>query len=162
MLTALVWVGLLAPPTEPPRASDAIDPVTVVGAELPRAPAVEPEPVPQPAPAPEPLALVTAAAPERRCLASRRCAGMRIGGGLVGGLGLAAVGTGIGLLVRPDEVIPERPAFVTSTHPAGLATLTLGVGVTLTAVLILVASRSTERRVAGRQALRLDPAGLHF
>ncbi len=163
MLAALVWVGLLAPPEDPPRASDAVEPVTIVGAALPIEP--EPAPTPAPEPTPEPLEPAATAEPEspsdRRCLATRRCAGMRIGGGLVGGLGLAAVATGIGLLVQPDEVIPERPAFVTSTRPAGLATLTLGVGVTLTAVLILVASRSAERGT-GRQALRLDAQGLHF
>lgn len=165
MLAALVWVGLLAPPDAPPRASDAVEPVPIVGAALPVAP--EPTPTPEPASLPEPVptteppAAPPASPSDRRCLATRRCAGMRIGGGLVGGLGLAAVATGIGLLVQPDEVIPERPAFVTSTRPAGLATLTLGVGVTLTAVLILVASRSAER-ATGRQALRLDAQGLHF
>ena len=100
-------------------------------------------------------------APPTRCIADRRCRAMRISGISVGVLGLAAIGTGVGLVLAPDRVLAATPAYVTSTRPPGLVTLTLGVGVTLTAVLVLVASRSSSRDREGRHA-RLDGLGLHF
>lgn len=162
LTAALTCVGLLlgspalAEPPAVPR--DEFDPVPITAVERPVAPVVEPvvEPVPEPIviqPAPmivEPL----------RCMAERRCRGMRIAGIAVGVVGLAAVGTGIGLVARNDRVIPETPAFVTSTRPPGLVALTIGVGVTLTAVLVLVASRSATR--ASARAARLDRFGLRF
>ncbi|MFO7565719.1 MAG: hypothetical protein R6X02_23960 [Enhygromyxa sp.] len=74
------------------------------------------------------------------CEQSKSCRRMTVAGIVVGTFGLAAVGTGIGLLVKRDEVIPESPTFVTSTRPAGVVIVTLGAGVTLTAVLMLVAA----------------------
>ncbi|MFV8753463.1 hypothetical protein ACNOYE_23170 [Nannocystaceae bacterium ST9] len=146
---------------EPPR--DEFEPVTITPVERPTEPAppfvvVEPPPplVVADSPAPSPPAEPPS------CLADRRCRGMRIAGVVVGVVGLAAVGTGIGLVARPDQVIPETPAFVTSTRPPGLVALTIGVGVTLTAVLVLVASRSATRGSARAQRVRLDAAGLRF
>ncbi len=139
---------------EPPeRAADAFEPVSITAVERPVDPVVLPEPEPEPeleiveAPAigePEPIP----------CMADRRCRAMRLSGIAVGVLGLAAVGTGIGLVARPDQVLVDSPAFVTSTHPPGLVVLTLGIGVTLTAVLVLVASRQTRRGPAKAAGLR--------
>jgi hypothetical protein len=87
---------------------------------------------------------------------------MSAAGIVVGILGVAAVGTGIGLVVKRDEVIPESPTFVTSTRPAGTVTLTIGVGITLTAVLMLVAAHKGYKK-RGDQA-RVAPLanGLRF
>jgi hypothetical protein len=173
-----------APPRELPDvdgpATDPVPAPSEVSPEPAPAPETAPSPAPEtvtetvtetaspPAPTltstddpPEPLAV----APTRDrlgCAGKPACRRMTIAGIVVGTLGLAAVGTGIGLLVTPDEVIPERPTFVTSTRPAGLVTLTLGAGVTLTAVLMLIAAHKGYKQ-RGEQA-RVVPfaGGLRF
>jgi hypothetical protein len=160
----LTCVGLLfgSPAlAEPPaRPRDHFDPVPITAVERP----VEPLPAPAVEPVPEPIVILPAPLvpePPVRCVADRRCRGMRIAGITIGLIGLAAVGTGVGLVTRKDRVIAETPAFVTSTRPPGLVSLTIGVGVTLTAVLVLVASRSATRAPSSRAA-RLDRFGLRF
>ncbi len=163
---------------EPPAAPVEPDPST------PARPDVAPDPAPAPAEAPppisgassqalqpgqadetipEPLEPEPAAPAPMRCRDSRRCRGMTIAGIVTSTLGLAALGTGIGLLVAPDSPIPDEPAYVTSTRPAGLVSVTIGAGVTLTAALMLVAARQAYRRVEPRRsAWHIDGKGLHF
>jgi hypothetical protein len=145
-------------------------------------PGPAPEPSPEPTPASPPPPTLTAApdssaaadpipAPLVRdrlgCDGKQTCRRMTVAGIVVGSLGLAALGTGIGLVVKPDEIVPERPTFVTSTRPAGLVTLTLGAGVTLTAVLMLIAAhKGYKQRGDQARAIRFDTspgfAGLRF
>lgn len=159
-ILALVLIGELGSSVAPEPATprDEFEPIAIAAVELP-VPIVEPPP-----PIVEPIEIVEPPpieAPPTRCIADRRCRAMRISGISVGVLGLAAIGTGVGLVLAPDRVLAATPAYVTSTRPPGLVTLTLGVGVTLTAVLVLVASRSSSRDREGRHA-RLDGLGLHF
>jgi hypothetical protein len=164
LIAALSCASLLAEPLPLPR--DEFEPVPITAVERPVAPppAVEPGVAP-PIPAPPPPVIIQPAAspqPPARCMADRRCRGMRIAGIAVGVVGLAAVGTGVGLVARNDRVVEDAPAFVTSTRPPGLVTLTIGVGVTLTAVLVLVASRSATRAPGSARSARLDRLGLRF
>lgn len=137
-------------------------------------PAPEPEPTPAPAPTPpagdeQALAASTTdtPAPARRdrlgCDGSRSCRRMSIAGIVVGSLGLVAVGAGVGLLVRPDEVLPEQPINVNSTHPPGLVAVTIGTGVVLTAALMLGAAHKGYKQRPNESArLQLGPTGLRF
>lgn len=133
--------------------------------------AVEAEPDPE-ARAAEPPAPTISEAPEVSvppptverdrlgCDGSPSCQRMTVVGIVVGTLGLAAVGTGVGLLVKEDEVIPESPTFITSTRPAGVVTVTLGAGVTLTAVLMLVASHRGYKQRKAHAHIAPAPNGL--
>lgn len=165
LTAALTCVGLLisspvlAEPPPVPLPRDEFEPVSITAVERPVAVVVEPTPVVE---APVILEPTTIPLPEVPCIADRRCRGMRIAGIATGVIGLAAIGTGIGLVARNDRVIAETPAFVTSTRPPGLVALTIGVGVTLTAVLVLVASRSATRAPASARAVRLEGFGLRF
>jgi hypothetical protein len=155
-IVAFAYAGSLAGTpafAEPPMPRDEFEPVEITAVERPveavPAPVLELEPSPTPIvhePAPPP--------PPSRCMQDRRCRGMRIAGIAVGIVGLAAVGTGIGLIARDDRVLADSPAFVSSTRPPGLVTLTIGVGVSLTAVLVLVASRSASRAPATARTAR--------
>jgi hypothetical protein len=157
LTVALACTSLLA---EPPVRSDEFEPVPIHAVELPPAPLPAPVIAEPPVPIFEPVPVVEPA--PARCIADRRCRGMRIAGISVGVLGLAAVGTGLGLITRDDRVIPETPAFVTSTRPPGLVVLTLGVGVTLTAALVLIASRSATRAKGPARRAQLEGLGLRF
>lgn len=151
--------------------------LTEVEAEQPVEPEQAPEPEPEPKPEPPaPNVEQTDAAPppisvERDrlgCDGSPSCQRMTVVGIVVGTLGLAALGTGVGLLVRKDQVVPDSPTFVHSTRPAGIVTVTLGAGVTLTAVLMLVASHRGYKQARavkpGRKQARVElmPNGLRF
>lgn len=132
-------------------------------------PEVEPEPEPEPPPPtiePDEEAEQAAPPPVVRdrlgCDGSKSCRRMTVAGIVVGTLGLAAVGTGIGLRVKKDEVMPESPAFVTSTHPAGVVALTIGAGVTLTAVLMLVAAHRGYKKRDQQARIAPAPGGLRF
>ncbi|PRQ09435.1 hypothetical protein [Enhygromyxa salina] len=133
------------------------------------APAVEPAPpvAPEPEPATaEPAQQLSPAAPVVRdrlgCDGSKRCRKMTVAGIVVGVLGFSGVGTGIGLLVNRDEVVPEAPVFVTSTRPAGLVMLTVSSGVAFTAVLMLVAAHKGYKERADEARIQLTPTGLRF
>jgi hypothetical protein len=147
------------------------------------APETEPSPVPEPTPAvettppPEPIppagdeqvlaASTSDTPPPARdrlgCDGSRSCRRMSIAGIVVGSLGLVAVGAGIGMLVRPDEVLPEQPIFVSSTHPPGLVAVTIGTGVVLTAALMLgAAHKGYKQRPDESARVRVGPTGLRF
>ena len=178
-------VGDTAPPTSTEVEGESgplPDVDDAVGSETVPETTVEPESEPEPAPEPE---VTTPAAPEPEpppptieqaepepapavrdrlgCKGSKACTKMSIAGIVVGTFGLAAVGTGIGLVVKRDEVIPESPTYVTSTRPAGTVTLTIGAGITLTAVLMLVAAHKGYKK-RGDQARRVAPLpnGLRF
>ncbi len=144
---------------------DVNDPVDAEP-ELEREPEPEPDPDP-PTPTVEEPESAPLAAPVVRdrlgCNGNKSCRKMSVAGIVVGTIGLAAVGTGIGLVVKRDEVIPESPTYVTSTHPAGTVTLTIGAGVTLTAVLMLIAAHRGYKQRRD-EARRVEPLanGLRF
>lgn len=134
-----------------------------------------PEPTPEVEPTPEPpppaddqalAASVDEEPPVRDrlgCNGSKSCRKMSIAGIVVGSLGLAAVGVGIGLLVRPDEVLVDQPIFVKSTHPAGLVAVTIGAGVALTSALMLGAAHKGYKQGSGKSArVQVGPTGLRF
>jgi hypothetical protein len=127
---------------------------------------IEPEPEPVIEPLPPSVVAPVEPAPIVRdrlgCDGSKSCRRMTVVGIVVGTLGLAAVGTGIGLLVKRDEVIPESPIFVTSTRPAGVVTVTLGAGVSLTAVLMLVAAHRGYKQQDQQARVELIGNGLRF
>lgn len=165
-------------PTDEPAATlpDVDDPVEGEVVEPEPAPAPEPAVAPEPEPAPEPPPPTVEpgepgepepiAAPIVRdklgCDGSKPCRRMTVAGIVIGTLGVAAVGTGIGLLVQRDEVLPEAPTYVTSTRPAGLVVVTLGSGVTLTAVLMLVAAHKGYKQRDARARVAPLPNGLRF
>jgi outer membrane biosynthesis protein TonB len=164
-----------APSEAPEPAAPLPDVDDPPGGEVAPEPTPEPEVEPEPAPAPEPpppavepteVSTSPDPAPVVRdklgCNGSKSCRRMTVAGIVVGTIGLGSVGTGIGLLVKKDVVIPESPAFVTSTHPAGIVTLTVGIGVTLTAVLMLVASHRGYKQRSPQARVAPLPNGLRF
>jgi hypothetical protein len=137
-------------------------------------PIAEPEPEPTPEPTPpagDVKALAestpTPATPAKRdrlgCDGSRSCRRMSIAGILVGSVGLATIGVGIGLLVRPDQVLPDQPIYVHTTHPPGLVAVTIGTGVVLTSALMLgAAHKGYKQRPNETARVQLGPTGLRF
>lgn len=138
-------------------------------------PEIEPEPEPQPEVKPEPPAPTIEETSESdpdtaevllvednlRCGGSSTCYRMTVTGIVLGSLGLVGVGTGAGLLARPDVINPELPIYMTSSRPAGLVTLTVSAGVTVTAILMIVAARKGYKQ---RGVARIEPipGGLRF
>jgi hypothetical protein len=128
---------------EPAPAPASTAPAPAPAAQPPAPTAVTPEPAPT-SPPPGPVAT--------NCWERRsQCRSLSITGIVAGSLGLAAIGTGVGLMVRPDEPIPDRPAFQKSTRPVGVVSLGMGIGVVVTAALMIIAGRRAHR-------LGLDPA----
>lgn len=110
-------------------------------------PAPEPEPQPEPQPEPKPEGPKAAPAPEvvlekdrLGCDHSKSCRQLTLTGTVLGSLGVLSVGAGIALFVRDDVVLEDEPAYATSTKPPGLIALTLGSGVVITSVLMLIAA----------------------
>ena len=132
----------------------------------------EPEPTPETAPEPPPpsddqaLAASIEESPKRDrlgCNGSKQCRNMSIVGIVVGTLGLTATGVGIGLLVNRDEVVPESPTLVRTTHPPGLIAVTIGTGVIVTAALMLGAAHKGYKPQSGKSArVQFGPTGLRF
>ena len=87
---------------------------------------------------------------------------MSSAGIVVGSLGLIAIGTGIGLLVNRDEVLPDNPIFVHTTHPPGLVAVTIGTGVVLTSALMLGAAHKGYKKANETSRVQLGPTGLRF
>jgi hypothetical protein len=88
---------------------------------------------------------------------------MSIAGIVVGSLGLVAIGAGIGLLVNPDEVLPDQPIYVNTTHPPGLVAVTIGTGVVLTSALMLGAAHKGYKNQPDQSArVQVGPTGLRF
>jgi hypothetical protein len=77
------------------------------------------------------------------CLRARKsqCRQLTIMGTLAQVLGVGAVGTGVALMFRPSEPLPDLPAYERSSRPPGIVLVGMGVGITLTGVLMLVAGR---------------------
>ncbi|PRP94741.1 hypothetical protein ENSA5_40640 [Enhygromyxa salina] len=160
--------GDAAPVDEATEPADGAEPEPSDAPE----PELEPEPAPEPAPPSgneDALAAstTTPAAPVVRdrlaCEGSKACRRMTISGIVVGSLGVIGVGLGIGLLLKPDQVLPDQPTYITSTHPPGLVTLTVAAGVTLTSVLMLVAAHKGYKDLPDEQArVRMTPSGLRF
>jgi hypothetical protein len=162
-------------PTEPPAEAEP-EPLP----DLEPAPEPVAEPIPEPAPTPEPepippagddeaLAASTSTppVPAKRdrlgCDGSKACRRMSSAGIVVGSLGLIAIGAGIGLLVNRDEVIPEYPIFVHTTHPPGLVAVTIGTGVVLTSALMLGAAHKGYKQQPNESSrVQLGPTGLRF
>jgi hypothetical protein len=166
------------PAPEPlPDLAPEPEPAPDAESEPPIEPAPEPAPEPEPSPTAEPippagdeqaLAASTSSTPPARrdrlgCDGSRSCRRMSAAGIVVGSLGLIAVGAGVGLLVRPDEVVPEQPIFVNSTHAPGLVAVTIGTGVVLTSALMLgAAHKGYKQRPDESARVRVGPTGLRF
>jgi hypothetical protein len=156
-----------ADPTTEPRTEPIAEPEE--GEILPL-PSVDdaPEPTPSPAeparaetvaPAPQPA---LPAAPPRRdrlgCDGSKSCRQLTLTGTVLGSLGLAAIGGGVALFVQPDEILADQPAYARSTRPPGLVAITLGSGVVVTSVLMLVAAhRGYKQRDPGATVSRRGP-----
>ena len=65
---------------------------------------------------------------------------------MTGALGLAGVATGVALALRPVQLDPDDPTTAITYRPAGTAVLTIGAGLLVTSVLmILTASRASRR-----------------
>jgi hypothetical protein len=168
-------VELTEPPTqaEPEPLPDLEPAPEPVAGPIPE-PIPEPEPTPEPAPIPpagddQALAASTATppVPAKRdrlgCDGSKACRKMSSAGIVVGSLGLIAIGAGIGLLVNRDEVIPEYPIFVHTTHPPGLVAVTIGTGVVLTSALMLGAAHKGYKQLPNETSrVQLGPTGLRF
>ena len=78
--------------------------------------------------------------------AAKECRAISIAGIVLTTLGVAAIGTGIGLTVRPNESIAGEPAFERSYAPAGAATIGAGAVVAIGGILMLVSGRIRARR----------------
>lgn len=108
-------------------------------------PATDQEPeAPADAPKAEGPAAAAAAAPVGKdrlgCDFSKSCRQLTLTGIVLGSLSLASLAAGIVLYARPDEDIPDEPAYSMSTQPPGLVAMTLGGGVAVTSILMLVAA----------------------
>jgi len=131
-------------------------------------PKPEPEPTSEPAPKAEgPTPAPAPALPARRdrlgCDFSKSCRQLTITGTALGSVGLVAVGAGVALFVRDDEVIPDEPAYAKSTKPPGLVALTLGSGVVVTSILMLFASHRRGKNASDEGVARwLSPRGGRF
>ena len=129
-------------------------------------PEPEPEPKPEPPPASDDQALAsstTQVLPTRDrlgCDGRKKCRNMSIAGIVVGSVGLVATGVGVGLLVNRDEVVPESPTFVKTTHPPGLIAVTVGSGVLVMAALMLGSAHSKRNNDSAR--VQFGPTGLRF
>jgi hypothetical protein len=88
---------------------------------------------------------------------------LTITGTVLGSLGLVAIGTGVALFVRDDEVLADEPAYAKSTKPPGLVALTLGSGVVVTSILMLFASHRGGKEARDQGVARwLSPRGGRF
>ena len=84
---------------------------------------------------------------------SLSCRRMTASGIVVTGLGLAAAGTGLALALRPDQVIPERPAFVISTRSPGVSAATIGAGLAVAGALMIIAGQRGAYRPGGSRSV---------
>lgn len=76
----------------------------------------------------------------------KECRAISIAGIVLTTLGVAAIGTGAGLLAKPNQSIPGEPAFERAYRPAGGVAITAGAVVTLGGILMLVSGRLRARR----------------
>lgn len=167
--TVLALSVAMAPaPTEDPRAiaSEAADPglvATDAAVPIGEAPDRAAAPPPQPEPEPAPLAAVPTTK-GKSCFHERgQCRQLSILGIVFGTVGLASIGTGIGLLQKPNESIDDEPAYEISYEPPGVVAIGMGIGVLVTGILMIVAGQrahklgldaSARRRVRGWRWIR--------
>lgn len=79
---------------------------------------------------------------------------------ITGGVGLAAITGAAALLLTPDRVIADEPAYIRSTQPVGTMVMALGIGLTTTAILmVLTAARATNKQRRRAAALARLGAG---
>jgi hypothetical protein len=91
-----------------------------------------------------------------------QCRRLTITGSIFGALAAAAIGTGVGLVVKPDQEIPDQPAFLESYEPAGVVLIGMGVGVLLTGVLMIIAGRRAHRLGLDGTSVRRPAFGARF
>ena len=84
------------------------------------------------------------------CPGSSACRRLVALGATTGGLGVAAIATGVVLLARPAAVDRDDPTTLVTYRPAGAALLAIGAGLAATWLLTLLAARK-----AGRLAARM-------
>ncbi len=124
-------------------------------------PQPRPDDVAPVAPAPAPKMQLTPATFDRSPVylgCGRRapaCERLTTVGLLSGGAGLALIAGGVGLVLTPDQVIADEPAYIRNYSRIGTTVLALGIGLATTGVLMVFtaakASR-TRRRSAARIA----------
>ncbi len=94
------------------------------------------------------------------CRQSPSCVRIAALSGVTGGLGLTATIVGATLLAKPDRVDPEMPLHVRSYARPGIITLSLGISVLATSlVMALAAARAARHRrhaTARRSTKRLS------
>gem|GEM_PF-3818017 len=83
----------------------------------------------------------TSAGPAACGSGKHACRNLMIAGLVLGTLGLAAVGTGAGLVATPNKAIPGEPAYEISYEPPGVVLMGMGIGMLGTAILMLIAGR---------------------
>ena len=79
------------------------------------------------------------------------------------GLGVAALGTGIGLMQAPEYADPDEPIYNRSLRPPGVVMVAVGAVTTVTGVLMIVAGHASHGK-AKRQSARVQliPGGLRW
>ena len=95
------------------------------------------------------------------CLGDRTCQQLTIAGTSIGTVSLAALGSGVALLVRPNQTIPEEPAYTLSFHPAGWVLTTLGTGLLASAVMLVIAGRKHGQRAVADTRSTKRSRGVH-
>lgn len=149
---------------EPEPASETTEPETPEPEPEPASETVEPEPESDPAAEEAGMAAPDVFIPPPKLYAfacpSKPCRNMTVAGIVLGSLALVGVGTGAGLMVRPNRVLEDQPTLVHSTRPAGLVTVTISSALTVTAVLMIIAARKGYAQQTAR--VQLTPTGLRF
>lgn len=129
-------------------------------------PKTEPDPTaePEPRPEPKPKADVTADAPLQRCFPEHgRCWRLNVAGIVTAGLGVAALGTGIGFMQAPQYADVEEPIYNRSLRPPGVVMVALGAVTTVTGILMIVAGHASHGKPKRQTArVRLVPGGLRW
>ena len=89
---------------------------------------------------------------------SPACERLTTVGLISGGAGLALIAGSVGLVLTPDQVIADEPAYVRNYSRAGTTLLALGIGLATTGVLMIFtaakASRRQRRSAAAQTATR--------
>ncbi|MCA9685678.1 MAG: hypothetical protein KC457_26105 [Myxococcales bacterium] len=139
--------------------------VEIVAPEAPPKPGPAPEPdipAPEPQPTedlePAPTEDLEPAPRDRLGCTVVSCRRMAIAGISVGALSLTALGVGIGLRARPNQLIRTAPSTIRSTHPVGVLLITVSSAVVITSGLMLAAAyQGDPGRGRKRRSARIEP-----